>query len=38
MTILDKVKEFGMVCFNQFESTNHPIDWLYDEYLNLNDA
>lgn len=27
--ITETIKEYGLVCFNQFES-NHPIDWLYD--------
>ena len=33
ITILDKVKELGMICFNN-DKNNHPIDWLYNEYLN----
>lgn len=37
MTMLDKVKELGMICFNN-DKNNHPIDWLYNEYLNLNDV
>jgi hypothetical protein len=32
-TISNKVKELGMICFNN-DKNNHPIDWLYNEYLN----
>jgi len=37
ITITNKVKELGMICFNN-DKNNHPIDWLYNEYLNLNDC
>jgi len=33
ITIVDKVKELGMICFNN-DINHHPIDWLYNEYLN----
>jgi hypothetical protein len=32
-TISNKVKELGMICFNN-DKNNHLIDWLYNEYLN----
>ena len=32
-TISNKIKELGMICFNN-DKNNHPIDWLYNEYLN----
>lgn len=35
--ITNKIKELGMICFNN-DKNNHPIDWLYNEYLNLNNA
>jgi hypothetical protein len=33
ITIVDKVKELGMICFNN-DINHHPIDWLYNECLN----
>jgi hypothetical protein len=30
-TISNKIKELGMICFNN-DKNNHPIDWLYNEY------
>jgi hypothetical protein len=32
-TISSKIKELGMICFNN-DINHHPIDWLYNEYLN----
>jgi hypothetical protein len=32
-TISNKIKELGMICFNN-DINHHPIDWLYNEYLN----
>jgi hypothetical protein len=33
-TISNKVKELGMICFNN-DKNNHPIDWLYNEYKEI---
>lgn len=28
------IKEFGLICFNKFESL-HPVDYLYEEFKKL---
>ncbi len=30
----ETIKEFGLICFNQFESL-HPVDYLYEEFKKL---